>query len=28
MYTYIAREHQHDEDAVEIAPAARPEPAE
>jgi hydrophobe/amphiphile efflux-1 (HAE1) family protein len=28
MYTYIAREHQHDEDAVEIASAARPEPAE
>ena len=28
MYTYIAREHQHDEDAVGTASAARPEPAE
>jgi multidrug efflux pump len=28
MYTYIAREHQHDEDAVGTAPAARTEPAE
>ena len=28
MYSYIAREHQHDEDAVGTASAARPGPAE
>jgi multidrug efflux pump len=28
MYTYIAREHQHDADAVQAPSAARPEPAE
>jgi multidrug efflux pump len=28
MYTYIAREHQHDADAVQVPSAARPEPAE
>jgi hydrophobe/amphiphile efflux-1 (HAE1) family protein len=28
MYTYIAREHQHDADAVQAPSAGRPEPAE
>jgi Cu/Ag efflux pump CusA len=28
VYTYVAREHQHDEDAVKASSAARPEPAE
>ncbi|MGZ5889336.1 MAG: multidrug efflux RND transporter permease subunit [Hyphomicrobium sp.] len=28
MYTYIAREHQHDADAVQAPSTARPEPAE
>ena len=28
MYTYIAREHQHDADAAQAPSAARPEPAE
>jgi multidrug efflux pump subunit AcrB len=28
VYTYVAREHQHDEDAAKASPAARPEPAE
>ena len=28
VYTYVAREHQHDADAVQAPSAGRPEPAE